>query len=501
MKNKPFDKSARQEKFYAPFVAKPKPSKKERQAAFWAEEDWDGEEDDDEEDSLPRRPSRGGRKDARPDPGREVLNRCPAARRCSGCQMANLSYAETVRWKKAQVAKLLGSYGRVRPVIGMAGPFHYRYKVQTAFGYSRGRVVSGVWQSKEGRVAPVDRCLIEEESAAAIAATVRRLLAAFKLCPWVEGRGGFLRHILVRKGYETGEVMVVLVAGTPVFPSKHAFTEALLKAHPEITTVLFSVNKGELGLMLGDREEILYGKGYIEDQLCGLTFRISPASFYQVNPQQAAALYTEALALCGLTGKEKVLDAYCGVGTIGLIAAGQVREVVGVETVEPAVKDARKNAALNDIRNIRFVCADAGAYLTEAAEAGEKPDLVILDPPRAGASREFIQGLRKTMPEKILYISCNPETQARDLLLLTAGKKYTVRAIQPVDMFPWTHHIENIVFLQRTEAEKTSAEKVKPAGRSVPAAPRAKKPRQRPSRRSQFADKKNRAFGHSGKKG
>ena len=443
-----------EEKFYARFVAKPKLSKKERREAFWAEEDWDEDDEDEEDEPVEKaRRTRHSRTEAPKFPEDGMENRCPAARRCSGCQMANLSYGQTLRWKKSQVTKLLGSYGKVRPVIGMADPFHYRYKVQTAFGYSRGRVVYGVWQSKEGRVAPVDGCLIEEEGAAKIAATVRKLMQSFKLSPWMEGRGGFLRYLLIRRGYATGQVMVVLVAGTPVFPSKGAFVRELLRAHPEITTLLFSVNTGELNLMLGDREEVLYGPGYIEDELCGLNFRISPASFYQVNPLQTQCLYTEALALCELSGEERVLDAYCGVGTIGMIAAGQVKEVIGVETVEAAVKDAEKNAALNGIRNIRFVCADAGEFLTEAAEAGEKPDLVILDPPRAGASKAFIQGLRKAMPEKILYISCNPETQARDLVLLTAGKKYAVEAIQPVDMFPWTHHIETVVLLSKLKVD------------------------------------------------
>ena len=485
------------EKFYAPFVAKPRLSKKERQEAFWAE-DWEEDEEDGEGDLRPRE-RKPARRPADRSSGQAIVNRCPAARRCSGCQMANLSYGETVRWKKAQVVGLLGKYGKVRPVIGMEDPFHYRYKVQTAFGYSRGRAVCGVWQSKEGKVVPVENCLLEWEGAAEIAAAVKRLLAQFGLSPWMEGRGGFLRHILIRRGYFSGEVMVVLVAGTPVFPSKHAFAEALVKACPGITTLLFSVNRGEKGLMLGEREEVLYGKGYIEDTLCGLTFRISPASFYQVNPVQTAALYTEALALCELKGDEKVLDAYCGVGTIGLIAAGQAGEVAGVETVEAAVKDARKNAERNGIRNIRFLCGDAGEALTAMTAEGEKPDLVILDPPRAGASREFIDGLRRALPEKVLYISCNPETQARDLLLLTAGKKYAVEAIQPVDMFPWTHHIENIVYLKRTAQEKG-----RPAPRrsekAAQAAPQPKPKRhERPSRRSQFAGRKGKAFGHSGK--
>ena len=198
--------------------------------------------------------------------------------------------------------------------------------------------------------------------------------------------------------------------------------------------------------MLGDREEILYGKGYIEDQLCGLTFRISPASFYQVNPQQAAALYTEALALCGLTGREKVLDAYCGVGTIGLVAAGRVREVIGVETVESAVRDARKNAELNEIRNIRFVCADATEWMVAAAGEGLHPDVVFLDPPRAGSTPECIAAVNKMKPRRVVYVSCDPETLARDVAAFTR-LGWRAAKFCPVDLFPQTKHVETVCLL------------------------------------------------------
>jgi 23S rRNA (uracil1939-C5)-methyltransferase len=322
---------------------------------------------------------------------------------------------------------------------------------------------------------------------------VRKLLAAFKMTAWTPEEGGFLRHLLIRRGFATGQVMVVLVAGTPIFPSKKSFTAALLRAHPEITTVVFTVNDSETNLLLGKREEILYGEGYIEDTLCGLTFRISPRSFYQINPVQTEVLYKTAIEYAGLTGKERVLDAYCGIGTIGLAAAKNAGEVLGVEVNPDAVADAEKNAARNRIENAGFVCADAGEYMTELAEMGETVDVLFMDPPRAGADAAFLQAALRCAPARIVYISCNPTTQARDLAVLTAKKAYRVRKMQPVDMFPWTHHVENVVLLEKVTEEKPAPKKEKPAEPKAPAK------HTRPSRRSQFAKKNAGAFGRSGK--
>lgn len=364
--------------------------------------------------------------------------------------MQNLPYLEQLKWKQARVGKLLGSFCKPARIIGMDSPLHYRNKMQRAFGVTRGgKTVSGIWQSKERRVALCDGCLLEDQSAERIAAAVRKLLAAFRLSAYDSWKGtGFLRHILVRKGFETGEIMVVLVAATPVFPSKNSFAKALLKSCPEITTLLFSVNTKETNLLLGDKMEVLFGRGYILDRLCGKEFLISPRSFYQVNPRQAEVLYQKAVELAGLTGNELVLDAYCGVGTIGLIAAEKAGQVVGVEVNRDAVKDAVQNARRNRIENASFVCADAGDYLESLAQQGTSLDTVLMDPPRAGSSREFLKALLSVSPQKIVYISCNPETQARDLRYLLKGG-YHVQALQPVDMFPFTHHVETIALLQR----------------------------------------------------
>ena len=374
---------------------------------------------------------------------------CPHAKKCGGCQMLNLSYEEQLAWKERTVRRLIGRFCRVRPIWGMEEPYHYRNKVQAAFGLDRSRhtIISGVYQSTTHRIVPVDRCVIENETADAIVADIRKMLPSFKIRVYDERSGtGWLRHVLIRRGFATGEVMVVLVAVSSIFSAQKAFTAKLLSLHPEITTVVLNVNDTDTPLFLGAREKILYGNGYIEDVLCGLTFRISPRSFYQINPVQTERLYSAAVELAGLHGTETVLDAYCGIGTIGLIASRHAGRVLGVEVNRDAVKDAIANARRNDIRNTWFTAADAGEYMSALAREKEHIDVVFMDPPRAGSDQRFLRALLKLKPDRVVYISCNPETLARDLETLTAGG-YRAEAAQPVDMFPMTRHIETVCLL------------------------------------------------------
>ena len=241
--------------------------------------------------------------------------------------------------------------------------------------------------------------------------------------------------------------MVVIVTANPVFPAKNNFVKSLLKKHEEITTIVHNINSSDTNLTLGEQSHTLYGKGYIEDELCGCTFRISPASFYQVNPVQCEVLYNTAMNFAGLTGKEAVFDAYCGTGTIGIIASKKAKQVLGVELNGDAVRDAISNAKKNNAENIFFIEADATDLINDMAKEKEHFDVVFMDPPRAGASKAFLNSLLKLKPEKIVYISCNPETLARDLKTLT--KAYKVRKIQGVDMFPFTKHIESVVLLTK----------------------------------------------------
>lgn len=375
---------------------------------------------------------------------------CPYAKKCGGCQLQNLTYSEQLRHKQVKCIRLLGRFCRVEEILGMESPYHYRNKVQAAFACDRrGNIISGVYQASSHKVVAVERCMTEDEKADEIIGTVRKLLKSFKLKPYnPDTKQGFLRHVLVKRGFRSGQIMVVLVTGTREFPKKRSFVNALLKTHPEITTVLQNINPHRTSMVLGAREEILYGSGKIEESLCGLRFRISAKAFYQINPLQTEVLYRKALEFADLSGKETVIDAYCGTGTIGLFAAAHAKQVIGVELNADAVKDARENAILNGIDNIGFVCADAGEFMRAAAANGETADVVLMDPPRAGSDRAFLSSLLTLAPEKIVYISCNPETQQRDLLYLCRNG-YTVKKIQPVDMFPHTAHVETVVLLSR----------------------------------------------------
>ncbi len=373
---------------------------------------------------------------------------CPHAKKCGGCQLQNLPYPEQLHMKQARLIRLLGRFGRVSEIIGMEEPTHYRNKVQAAFRARSGAVVSGVYQSSTGRIVDVDECLLEDRCAAPILATLRRLCASMKVKPYDPATGrGFLRHVLIRRASATGEIMVVPVTAPGEFRAARPLVSELLRRHPEITTVVWNINPTDTALFLGETSTVLHGNGFITDRLCGLSFRISPRSFYQVNAVQTEVLYAKARAFAALTGTERVLDAYCGTGTIGLSMAAATREIVGVEVNRDAVADARENAARNGIANATFIAADAGAYMREAAAAGEHFDVVVTDPPRAGCSPAFLRSLLTLAPERVVYVSCNPETLARDLYTLTKGG-YKVKKIQPVDMFPFTGHTETICLLQ-----------------------------------------------------
>ena len=351
--------------------------------------------------------------------------------------------------KHNQVQGLLKKFGNVKPVIGMKDPYFYRNKVHAVFDRDKkGNIISGIYEAGSHRVVPIDQCLIEDEKSQEIIRTIRGMLKSFKIKTYDEDTGyGLLRHVLVRRGFTSGEAMVVLVVASPIFPSKNNFVKALRKAHPEISTVVLNINDKNTSMVLGEREIVLYGKGFIRDNLCGKSFRISPKSFYQVNPVQTEILYRKAVEFAGLTGKEKAIDAYCGIGTIGLVAAGKAKEVIGVELNKDAVRDARINARENKVVNISFRQGDAGEFMEAMATAGENADVVFMDPPRSGSSEKFLNSVIRLAPKKIVYISCNPETLARDLLYLT--KKYKVKEIQPVEMFCFTDHTEVVTWLER----------------------------------------------------
>ena len=297
------------------------------------------------------------------------------AKNCGGCPMLATEYAAQLKKKEADVRALLGKYGPVAPIRGMETPYHYRNKVQAAFYTDKkGKIISGVYQSGSHHVVGIDSCQTEDVIADKIIVAVRKLLPSFRMTTYNEDTGkGFLRHILVKRGFATNQIMLVLVTGTPVFPSKNNFVKAILKQFPEITTIVQNINPYRTNLVLGDNQKVLYGKGYIEDILCGCRFRISPKSFYQINPVQTEVLYGKAIEFANLKGNETVLDTYCGIGTIGIIAAKNgAGNVIGAELNGDAVRDAIVNARANNLKNIRFYKADAGEFMREAADEDEK---------------------------------------------------------------------------------------------------------------------------------
>lgn len=376
------------------------------------------------------------------------------AKKCGGCPMLGLDYAEQLKQKEAAVRKLVGKYGPVAPIRGAENPCHYRNKVISTFAAGPGgKLVSGIYAAGTHKVLPVESCLLQDEVLDTVMQAVRAAASTCRYQPYNEDKGtGLLRHCLLRRGVVSGQVMVVLVTVQPVLPGAKNFVRALLaeaeKRHVPVTTVVQNYNPRRTSVVLGEEEKVLYGKGFILDTLCGKTYALSPRSFYQINHDQTEVLYGLAVEAARLTGKEVVLDAYCGIGTIGLTASGRAKQVVGVELNRDAVRDAIGNARHNDVKNARFFAADATQWITEAAAAGQRADVIFMDPPREGSTPQFIESVARMAPKRVVYVSCNPETMARDLALLTA-KGYRAEGFTPVDLFPQTAHCETVCLLSK----------------------------------------------------
>lgn len=386
---------------------------------------------------------------------REMLNTqvnppCKYYRKCGGCQLQHMSNDGQNNHKQIVVENLLGRFGKVNKIMVMDHPYEYRNKIQYSFGYDNNRrIIAGMYEQYSHNIINIEKCIIQNPIADEIIKTIKTIMKKYKMEPYDEDTGqGFLRHVLIRTGHTTGEVMVVLVTGQQMFHGKKNFVQILRKKHPEITTIISNLNDRNTSMILGERESNMYGKGYIEDVLCGMRFKISSKSFYQINPLQTEVLYKKAIDMADFKGHEKVIDAYSGIGTISLIIADQVKEVIGVEINNEGIKDAITNAKNNNIKNVFFHRADAGEFMTELAMQDEKVDVVIMDPPRAGSDDAFLSAMCKLGPEKIIYVSCNPETQARDLEYLVKNG-YKVKGIQPVDLFPQTNHVETVVRIER----------------------------------------------------
>ena len=375
-------------------------------------------------------------------------NKCEVSKKCGGCSFAGVPYTEQLKKKQKYVDKLFEEFIKPEKIIGMENPLYYRNKVHHVFNYDKKRgLISGIYSENSHKVINTENCMLEDKKCQEIIKTIEKLCKSFKIKAYDEDTGyGLIRHVLVRKGFKTGEIMVVLILADQILPGKNNFIKALRDEHPEITTIVLNVNDKDTSMVLGDFEKPIYGPGFIKDVLCGCTFRISPKSFYQINPVQTEILYKTAIDFAELSGKETVLDAYCGIGTIGICAAGKAKKVIGIELNGDAIKDARINAKENGIKNIEFYKADATKWIQNY---NESTDVVFMDPPRSGSTPEFIKSVAKLNPEKIVYVSCGPDTLARDLKLF---KKYgyEVKKLQPVDQFPLTEHVETVALLSRT---------------------------------------------------
>lgn len=378
---------------------------------------------------------------------------CAVSKKCGGCELSGIAYREQLSLKEKKVKDLLSSLCHVAPIVGADCPLYYRNKVHWAYGYDGKRVLAGRYAESSHRIIENDDCLLEDEECRIIQRDIRKLAASFKIQAYEERtKRGLLRRVLIRKGMATGEVMVVLVLSSPVLPGKKAFIRKLLDQHPSIKTVLININTRTDSMILGNKTINEFGRGYILDELLGVRFKISPESFFQINHDQTEKLYSLAIEAAQVKPGEKILDAYCGIGTIGLCAAASCSGIslTGVELNRAAVSDARENAKVNAERvgKTRFIAADATEYMKEAASRKENYDVVFLDPPRSGTTPEFIQACETLAPKRIVYVSCDPTTLARDL---REFKKhgYQPQQATPVDMFPFTEHIETVVLLSK----------------------------------------------------
>jgi len=374
---------------------------------------------------------------------------CAFSEKCGGCDYAGMKYDNELAVKQKYIEELFGEYVKVDDIVGMYRPIHYRNKVHAVVGLDDSRnVIAGTYEENSHRIVDTSDCMIEDSQCTDIIKDIKGLIASFKYQPYDEDAGkGMIRHILLRKGFSTKEIMLVIVTAGVAFPSKNNFLKALCEKHPEITTIVQNINDRRTSMVLGKRNIVLKGKGYIEDVLCGCRFRISPTSFYQINHQQTEKLYKKAIQLADISKNDTVIDAYCGIGTIGIVASKKAGKVIGVELNSEAVSDAKINASINNIKNVTFVNADAGDFLVEYAK-NAKADVVIMDPPRSGSTPEFLNSLLKIKPDRIVYISCGPDTQARDIKVLVKGG-YKVTACQPFDLFPHTEHVETVILLSR----------------------------------------------------
>ena len=380
--------------------------------------------------------------------------KCPHFNLCGGCSKLNLSYEEEIKEKEEYVNKLFSSIGYKKfvEVVKADNPYYYRNKVMMAFKLSKTKkVVSGIYEEHSRKIVPVNDCLIQSEEINRVLKSVNIALSKNKITPFVNG--GFVKHVLVRHAIKTNQIMVVIVTNSEMFPGRANFVKDLLKLEPKVTTIIQNIQSRDTSIVLGTKERVLYGKGFIVDELCGLKFKLSARSFFQINPVQTEKLYSIAMEFANLRVGNTVIDAYSGIGTIGMVASKTCGKVICVENNPDAVNDAKFNAKFNNISNVNFYCEDSTKFINELALNKIKVDCVILDPPRTGTTYNFISAIAKMGVKRVVYVSCGPETLIRDLKIFK-DFGYEIKNAKCVDMFSKTEHVECVVLLNRIEPKK-----------------------------------------------
>ncbi len=378
---------------------------------------------------------------------------CSVYETCGGCRLQHMSYEGELRFKKSKVEDALRRIGNidteVNDVLGMDEPYYYRNKAEYPVAYVDGTAAMGLYKGRSHEIVPIEECMIQNKRSQVIARQILEFIREYNISVYDEStKHGLVRHIITRCSRGTGEVMAIIVATENSLPHKQQLIDRLQKTDGFVGLIL-NVNTEDTNVVLGNKNILLYGKDRIIDRIGGLEFYISPASFFQVNPMQTEILYSKALQFADIKGGELVIDAYCGVGTISLFLAQRAKQVIGIESVKKAVEDAKENAKLNGISNAEFIAGRSENVMKDLKNKGIKPDVIVVDPPRKGCDTTVLQAMGEMSPQSIVYISCNPATLARDLKQLS--RMYSVKEVQPVDMFARTSHVETIVLMSRVE--------------------------------------------------
>ena len=380
---------------------------------------------------------------------------CPHASKCGGCCYWHISYEEELRAKSKKVQDAIQRIGGIamepEAVCGSDSIYHYRNKAQYPVGIKDDEIITGFYRARSHDIIPMERCLIQTELADNLAKCVRDWMTEYRVAPYNENtRSGFIRHIYVRSGFATGQVLLCIVTKSAKLPAVGELIQAARQTVPGLCGIVLNINKKTGNAILGDRYITLWGNDTLEDVLCGNRFQLSPAAFYQVNRAQAEKLYEAALQYAELDQTKTALDLYCGAGTITLALAHSAKEVIGAEIVPQAVENAKQNAKLNYITNARFICADAGQAATHLAEEGIRPGVIVVDPPRKGIDQATVDAIGAMAPERVVYVSCDPATLARDIKLL-GEQGYQLKRYKVFDLFPRTFHVETVCLLSRKD--------------------------------------------------